>query len=254
MIASGEQRKISVGDRSISVYCDGEPTTSPTVVLIPAGGRTARDWATIQPAVSSFARVCSYDHANFGSSDKAPVPFQSVDEVVNDLHAWIEASGEKGPFILVSHSISGFYARRFVTRYPSKSAGLVFVDSSHEEQALKLHELDPQGPAPDAVTARLGFHIMPGERLTWRTELPLIALSRGTPFERTARDRSNSQTNRMTEEQWAAWDRIWRDFQKDLAKRSPRADFRLGEMTGHIIQQDQPDVLILAILDEGRTR
>src|SRR5690606_7388540 len=100
-LTTGEQRRISIGDRHMAVYCDGEARRSPTVVLIPAGGRTAKDWAAIQPAVSSFARVCSYDHANFGDSDKAPVRLQSVDQVVDELHAWLTASGEKGPFVLV---------------------------------------------------------------------------------------------------------------------------------------------------------
>ena len=252
--AFGEQRMIGIGDRRLSVYCDGEATRSPTVVLIPAGGRTAQDWATIQPAVASFTRVCSYDHANFGESDKAPVKLQSADEVVDDLHAWLEASGEKGPFILVSHSNSGFYARRFVTRYPREAAGLVFVDSSHEEQALRLHELDPQGPGLTDVTARLGFFVKPGERLEWRTELPLIVIGRGTPFPRKARDGSDSQTNRMTEEQFAAWDRIWREFQEDLAKRSTHGEFRLAEKSGHFIQRDQPELIIQAIRDVSRTR
>ena len=121
--AFSEQRMISIGDRRLSVYCDGEAARSPTVVLIPAGGRTAQDWSSVQPAVSSFTRVCSYDHSNFGESDKAPVKLQSVDEVVDDLHGWLKASGEKEPFILVSHSNSGFYARRFVTRSNKISAG-----------------------------------------------------------------------------------------------------------------------------------
>lgn len=248
-----ENRMISIGDRRLSVSCDGEAARSPTVVLIPAGGRTAKDWATIQPAVSSFTRVCSYDHANFGESDKAPVKLQSVDEVVDDLHGWLNASGENGPFILVSHSNSGFYARRFVTRYPHEADGLVFVDSSHEEQALRLHELDPQGPGLTDVTARLGFYLKPGERLEWRTELPLIVLGRGTPFPRKARDGSDSQTNRMTEEQFAAWDRIWREFQQDLAKRSTHGEFRLAERSGHFIQRDQPELVIQAIRDVSRT-
>src|SRR5258708_39422180 len=124
--ALGEQRMVSIRDRRISIYCDGKARPSPTVILIPAGGRTAKDWSTIQPAVSSFTRVCSYDHANFGASDKGPVKLQSFDEVVDDLHGWVKASGEKKPFILVSHSISGFYARRFVTRYPRELAGLWF--------------------------------------------------------------------------------------------------------------------------------
>jgi pimeloyl-ACP methyl ester carboxylesterase len=252
MAAFGEHRMISIGDRRLSVYCDGEAARSPTVILIPAGGRTAKDWATIQPTVSSFTRVCSYDHANFGESDKAPVKLQSVDEVVDDLHGWLKASGEKGPFIFVSHSNSGFYARRFVTRYPREAAGLVFVDSAHEEQALRLHELDPQGPGLDDLTARLGWYVKPGERLEWRTELPLIVLGRGMPFPRKARDGSDSQTNRMTEEQWAAWDRIWREFQQDLAKRSTHGEFRLAEKSGHFIQHDQPEPVIQAIRDVSR--
>src|SRR5205807_6512543 len=102
--AFGEQRMISIGNRRISVYCDGQPGRSPTVILIPAGGSTAKDWAMVEPAVSVFSRVCSYDHASHGESDKAPVALQSVDEVVEDLHGWLTESRERAPFILVSHS------------------------------------------------------------------------------------------------------------------------------------------------------
>src|SRR5689334_931585 len=84
-LASAQQsRMVSIGDRSLAVYCAGESSGSSTVILIPAGGSTAKDWAKVQPAVSSFARVCSYDHANFGASDKAAVKLQSADEVVDD--------------------------------------------------------------------------------------------------------------------------------------------------------------------------
>jgi pimeloyl-ACP methyl ester carboxylesterase len=247
--ALAEHRMISIGGRRISVYCDGHPGRSPTVILIPAGGSTAKDWAMVQPAVSNFSRVCSYDHANHGQSDKATVALQSVDEVVDDLQAWLKASGEKPPFILVSHSISGLYARRFVTRFPGEVAGLVFVDSSHEEQAWRLHELDPQGPGLDDMTARLGYYVKPGERPHWHTDLPLIVLARGMPTPRRARDGSNSSTNRMTEQQFADWDRIWRGLQEDLAKRSTHGQFRLAEKSGHFIQRDQPELVVQAIRD-----
>ena len=203
----------------------------------------------MQPAVSTFTRACSFDPANYGESDKAPVKLLSVDELVDDLHGWLKAAGEKGPFILVSHSIAGFHVRRFVTRYPREVAGLVFVDSSHEEQALRLHELDPKGPGVDDLTAQLGFYVKPGQRLQWRTELPLIVLGRGMPFPRNARDGSDSQTNRMSDEQWAEWDRIWRGFQEDLAKRSTHGEFRLAEKSGHFIHEHQPELVIQAIRD-----
>jgi pimeloyl-ACP methyl ester carboxylesterase len=53
----------------------------------------------------------------------------------------------------------------------------------------------------------------------------------------------------MTDEQWAAWDRIWREFQQDLAKRSTHGEFRLAEKSGHFIQNDQPELVIQAIRD-----
>jgi len=77
-------------------------------------------------------------------------------------------------------------------------------------------------------------------------------IGRGTPFGRTARDGSNAQTNRMTEQQFAAWDQIWTDFQKDLAERSPRREYRVAQKSGHWIQKDQPELLIQAIRDVCR--
>lgn len=125
----------------------------------------------------------------------------------------------------------------------------MFLDSSHEEQALRLHELDPKRPPPDELTGRLGFYVKPGESLEWHTELPLIVICHGKPFPRVARDGSDSQTNRMTEEQWAGWDRIWRGFQEDLAKRSIHGEFRLAQRSGHMIPLDQPEVIIQSIQD-----
>jgi pimeloyl-ACP methyl ester carboxylesterase len=104
--------------------------------------------------------VCSYDHANCGESDEASVKLQSVDEVVDDLHAWLTGSAEKGPFILVGHSSSGFHARRFAIRYPQEGAGLVFVDSSHAEQALRLRELDGEKPGLDDVIADISSSVI----------------------------------------------------------------------------------------------
>lgn len=240
-----QPRMVSVRDRRIAVYCEGEAGRAPTVILIPGGGRAAEDWAKVQPAVASFARVCSYDPVNIGASDKVSGN-PSADDAVADLHAWLMASGEKGPFILVGHSISGIHARRFVTKYPGETAGLVLVDSSHEEQALRIQEFNPNGPEPD-VLARMGWYVKPGQRLDWKTELPLIVLARGKPLPK------DSDPN-LTEEQLAAWERIWRGFQEDLAKRSTHGELRVAKQSGHLIQLDQPEMVIQAIRDVSKPR
>ena len=235
----GEHRMISIGDRRLSIDCDGQ-AGSTTVVLIAGGGEPAEVWAKVQPAVAKFARVCSYDFAGLGESDKAASEMQSADEVVDDLHRLLIASDEKSPFILVGHSVGGIYARDFVTKYPREAARLVFVDSAHEEQALRFHELDPRWQALDEESAQWGLFVKPGQRLEWQTELPLIVLGHGRPIQ---------GPKKVTEATALGRERIWRELQEDLAKRSKHGEFRVAEKSAHDIQVDQPELVIQAIRD-----
>jgi hypothetical protein len=61
--------------------CEGDPINQIVVVL--AGlGRTAEEWTKVQPAVSAFARVCSYDRAGSGGSDEiAPQNVAGIVEI-----------------------------------------------------------------------------------------------------------------------------------------------------------------------------
>ena len=235
----GEHRMISLGDRRLSIDCDGKPGAA-TVVLIAGGEEPAKVWAKVQPAVAKFARVCSYDFAGLGESDKAVSEIQSANEVVADLHGLLNASAEKRPFILVGHSVGGIYARSFVTKYPREVAGLVFVDSAHEEQALRFHALDPSWQALDEESAQWGLFIKPGQRLEWRTKLPLIVLGHGRPIQ---------GPKKVSEATAVGRERIWRELQEDLAKRSTHGEFRVAENSAHNIHLDQPELVVQAIRD-----
>lgn len=234
-----EERLVSIGDRRLSIDCDGEPG-SPTVVLIAGGGKTAEDWVKVQPAVAKFARVCSYDRAGFGTSDKVPYAIQPLDDVVNDLHQLLTASGEQGPYILVGHSVAGIYARSYTTRFPNEVAGLVFVDSAHEEQTLRFHQLDPTWQPLDQESAEWGLYITPGQRLQWQTELPVIVLGHGIPIQGPKKVSPETATGR---------ERIWNQMQTDLAVRSARGELRIAEHSGHNIHLEQPELVIQAIRD-----
>jgi len=198
--ARAEHQLVSIGDRRLSIDCDGGRSHSATVVLIAGLGRTAQDWAKVQPAVSRFARVCSYDRAGLGESDKVDQP-QSIAETVADLQ----------PYILVGHSIAGIYCRRFATRFPRDVAAFLFLDSSHEEQMWRLHEIDPNGPTASGGGDDLFF--AQGRRLDWHTNGPLIVIAEGKP---------GAPMPQLTPEQNAGFGRVWRELQQDLAGRSPK--------------------------------
>jgi hypothetical protein len=48
----------------------------------------------VQPEVSKFARVCSYDRAGYGWSDSGPEPRSSL-QIAHELKQLLQADGEK---------------------------------------------------------------------------------------------------------------------------------------------------------------
>jgi pimeloyl-ACP methyl ester carboxylesterase len=116
---------------TLSIDCRGQG--SPTVVLDSGLGVPAIGWNPVQTEVAKFARVCSYDRAGYGWSGATSAPRTSV-QIVKELHALLEAAGEKGPYILVGHSFGGYNVRVYNGQYPSDVAGMVLVDASHEDQ------------------------------------------------------------------------------------------------------------------------
>jgi pimeloyl-ACP methyl ester carboxylesterase len=115
--------------RRINVRCTG--SGSPTVILEAGYKAWSFAWAGVQPNLKT--RVCSYDRAGMGFSDPGPEPRDGA-AIVADLDAWLRASGEKPPYLLVGHSAGGLYMRLFSNLHPNDIAGMVFVDPSIERQ------------------------------------------------------------------------------------------------------------------------
>src|SRR6266566_3503061 len=67
---------VDIGGMRLQINCSGEGT--PTVVLESGLGDSLGEWHRVQPGVASFARVCSYDRAGYGSSDAGPFPRMSA--------------------------------------------------------------------------------------------------------------------------------------------------------------------------------
>ena len=158
---SAPGRLVDVGGRKLHMHCTG--TGSPTVVLEGGGGAFAIDWALVQPRVAESTRVCSYDRAGLGWSDRGPA-YEVVEQIVSDLHGGLQAAGEKGPYVLVGASIGGIYIRAYQRTYPNEVAGLVFTNSagrvglvtkSGGDLLWKLSEDDIRSAYPLPASARL---------------------------------------------------------------------------------------------------
>ena len=93
--------------------------------------------------MAAKTRVCSYDRAGYGTSAPGPEPRDSK-AIVADLAALLKAAHEKGPYVLVGHSLGSFDMRLFALTYPKDVAGLVLVDPSADWQAKRMGEAVPK--------------------------------------------------------------------------------------------------------------
>lgn len=123
----------------------------PTLVLEAGAGGPHSDWETVFDELAKTTRVVAYDRAGYGWSD--PSPETNSELIIADLHDGLAALGESGPMVLVGHSIGGVYVRHYASVYPDGVAGLVLVDSSHEEQMDRM-------PSPIVETMQTQISLM----------------------------------------------------------------------------------------------
>lgn len=118
--------------RRLNLFCAGAGAGAPTVVFEAGMGNAGWDWAMVHPAVAQHTRACVYDRAGLGFSDPATRAGTSEHQV-DDLHRLLAAAGVSGPLVLVGHSHGGRVAQLYAYTYPGEVAGLVIVDSDHED-------------------------------------------------------------------------------------------------------------------------
>jgi pimeloyl-ACP methyl ester carboxylesterase len=160
---------VDVGEgRRIQIDCRGE--NGPTVVFQSGGDMLGSlGWGPVMEKVSRNARACAYSRAGILWSDSAREPFEP-EEVARDLHAALEAAGEKPPYVLVAHSRGGLYSMIFAGLYRDEIAGMVFADSSHPDQDKRFRE----------AGVEVGDYVSPAQELG--LALSWTGLMRLTPY------------------------------------------------------------------------
>ncbi len=123
-------RMVDIGGRRLHLNCTGNGT--PSVVVENGGGSFSVDWALVQPTVSQFTRICTYDRADYAWSDPGPIR-DLPEQVIVDLELLLLLSDVKPPYVLIGQSISGLFVRDFQRHFPQEVAGMVLVDPTHED-------------------------------------------------------------------------------------------------------------------------
>jgi pimeloyl-ACP methyl ester carboxylesterase len=262
---------VDVGGRRLHLLCKGE--AGPTVVIEQGAGELARFWWPLQDEIAKFAWVCTYDRAGYGWSDAARGP-RTVEDRVEDLHQLLGDGGIPGPYLLVAHSYGGMIVRGFATRYPGEVAGLVLVDTPEERSIFDREVLAFYARARTlnrvaGVAARFGFLRLLRNWIAldkygfWLTRpeefsalcddvlsferrpeaqrsskaagslgaLPLVVITHGQTFPGP----------------FAVLEKNWSEGQEHLAALSTRGELLVAANSNHMVQHDEPEVVIAAI-------
>ncbi|PCJ66608.1 MAG: alpha/beta hydrolase [Candidatus Hydrogenedentota bacterium] len=273
---------VDIGGHSLHMITTGDGPY--TIVLEAGSGGTSLDWSRVQPELSEFARVFSYDRAGMGWSEPGTEP-RTSQQIATDLHALLSKSNVEPPYILVGHSFGGLNVRMFAAEYPDEVAGLVLIDSIHEDFFERMPEGTREGTAAQLKMLSMGhtfsftgiprifFPPLATQGLPPETQAAVNALGfhpktyktiyeEATVFEDSAnqvrhdtrfdQDLPLLVLSRSVSEQWPANanpEKIWSELQTDLTKISNNSKQIVVEDCGHYIHIEKPAIVVQAIKD-----
>ena len=125
---SAVRGSFDVGGRSLYLECVGEG--SPTIVMeAGSGGDHTVVVGCRSPGCAAGNRTCTYDRANTGSSSQVSGN-RTFGDVAADLHGLLDAAKIAPPYILVGHSLGGISMRLFASTYADEVEALILVDAT----------------------------------------------------------------------------------------------------------------------------
>ncbi len=145
---------VDIGGLRLHINCTG--AGSPTVIMEAGPNDSSVIWQLVQPDISRFTRVCSYDRAGFGWSD-APNEPRTSSNIANELDRLLTRAAVPGPYVLVGHDFGTLDLRVFTARHRQQVAGMVFVDSVHPD----IHHRPPFNVAAQSTITNVYYRVIP---------------------------------------------------------------------------------------------
>jgi pimeloyl-ACP methyl ester carboxylesterase len=158
--------RLSVGGGSVNVWRNGH--AGPTMVLLSGLGTAAPalDFAPLTRQLGAYD-IIVVEGFGYGYSDTAARP-RTVQNITAELHDALAKIAAPKPYILVGHSIAGFYMLSYVHQYPGEVSAVVGIDptvpaakaGSSGSSGLPIHALGTALRVSGLV--RAAYTLVPG--------------------------------------------------------------------------------------------
>jgi pimeloyl-ACP methyl ester carboxylesterase len=237
------------------MHCTG--TRGPAIVLESGLDQGEAGWARVRPELAKLGRVCSYDRPGIGASARLPEDaVRTVGDEAASLDAALEAAHVEPPYVLVGHSWGGAIVQLYATKHAGDVAGVVLVDSSHADTIADWLDALPPAPRDDLDPYRdirrlltdsgqptTNFERVDREKSAKALhkvdlpDVPLVVLTAATSSLSLAV--SGPVGNRIYD--------IWLREQDELARLSEDSVHAVARLSGHFVQNDQPELVVAAV-------
>jgi pimeloyl-ACP methyl ester carboxylesterase len=123
-----DRRHVDIGGCSLEAAVGGD---GPTTVVFENGLATPlEEWDAVAHAVARRARTICYNRRP--ARPVGALAARSAMHMAEDLEQLLAAVGAAPPYVLVGHSWGGVVVRLFARAHPTRVAGLVLADATHE--------------------------------------------------------------------------------------------------------------------------
>ena len=125
---------VIIGQSKIYYVLEGHG--NPPVVFVSGMAHDHRTWNLIQDSISKETTTLTYDRSGLGASEYHGEK-KDLNTLANEVNDLVTKVGIHQPFIFVAHSMGCQIVKKYITLYPKKVKGIIFLDPGYNENFLK---------------------------------------------------------------------------------------------------------------------
>jgi len=119
---------VKVNENNIHVYAEGDGKN--TIIFLSGHGTNcpSLDFKILWKQMVDNYRIVVVERSGYGWSDTSNTP-KDIDTVLEETRQSLKLTGEKGPYILFPHSMSGLEAIYWAQKHPNEIKAIVGLDA-----------------------------------------------------------------------------------------------------------------------------